>query len=77
MCLATHVFFVSKPTCPFPSCLHPTVSDVIEYSELDLDMADMGTNVDLLTEPDMTAAFTAYSYSDVPDVSCNTRVFCG
>ena len=60
-CLATHVFFVVEPTCPFPSCLHPTVSDVIEHSELDLDMADMETNVDMLDEPGMTAAFTAYS----------------
>lgn len=37
------------------------VSDVVEHSELDLDVLDMETNVDLLTTAGMTAAYTAYS----------------
>lgn len=38
-----------------------SVSDVIEHSELDLDILDMETSVDLLTTAGMAAAYTAYS----------------
>ena len=37
------------------------VSDVVEHSELDLDVADIETNADLETEAGLTAAYTAYS----------------
>ncbi|CAN0397378.1 unnamed protein product, partial [Ectocarpus fasciculatus] len=37
------------------------VSDVVEHSELDLDVADIETNADLETEDGLTAAYTAYS----------------
>ncbi|CAN0089212.1 unnamed protein product, partial [Ectocarpus sp. 12 AP-2014] len=37
------------------------VSDVVEHSELDLDVADIETNADLLTEPGFAAAYVAYS----------------
>lgn len=38
-----------------------TGSDVVEHSELDLDMADIEAGADLLTAAGFTAAFTAYS----------------
>ena len=46
--------------CPV-SLLVSTVSDVIEHSQLDLDMADIEAGADLLSEAGFTTAFTAYS----------------
>ena len=38
-----------------------SVSDVVEHSELDLDVAEMETNADLETEDGLAAAYTVYS----------------
>eukprot|EP00752_Nemacystus_decipiens_P008971 g8009.t1 len=49
------------------------VSDVVEHSQLDLDVLDMETNVDLLTAAGMTAAYTAYSVGGNSEKTTETR----
>lgn len=57
----------STPFLPFictrlPTAVLPTtVSDVVEHSELDLDVLSMEVGADLLTEAGFAAAFTHYS----------------
>lgn len=44
-----------------PIAGYTPVSDVVEHSELDLDMADVEEGADLETDPGFLAAWIAYS----------------
>ncbi|CBN77422.1 conserved unknown protein [Ectocarpus siliculosus] len=52
-------------------------SDVVEHSELDLDVADMEAGTDLESEAGLTAAYTAYSEGGNSEKTDSTRTLQG